>query len=138
MGTGGLRGLDAALVREFERALDELRAEGNLASWIETRPLAEGLAAQLQFAGMRWAIGLLESQHLRDAAVYGAGLLLLGALTGAGHRDVHERVVGAQTALAAESGRPRSAPSRARSAPNRPHTAQQPGKRATTLQGAAR
>ncbi len=93
----GMRDLvDRALVGEFQSALAQLRDAGELVDWVDPSTLARSLTIQLEITSMRWAGGELDSKQLPDAAVYGVGLMLLGAATGASHRMLALRVARAQ------------------------------------------
>jgi AcrR family transcriptional regulator len=92
--------VDRALVGEFKSALLQLRDAGELVEWVDPATLARGLTSQLEFTSMRWAGGQLDSDLLPDAAVYGVGLMLLGAATGASHRELSSSVNRAQDHIA--------------------------------------
>ena len=92
--------VDRVLIGEFETALAQMRDAGELAEWADPFTLARSLTVQLEFTSMGWAGGEVESERLEDAAVYGVGLMLLGAATGASRRELVARVQRAQSRIA--------------------------------------
>ncbi len=95
--------VDRALIGEFKTALVQMREADELVAWVEPATLARSLTIQLEFTSMRWAGGELDSKRLPDAAVYGVGLMLLGAATGASHRELASRVEHAQARIPARA-----------------------------------
>lgn len=93
--------VDRALIGEFETALEQMRDAGELVDWVDPATLARSLTIQLEFTSMRWAGGELDSKQLPDAAIYGVGLMLLGAATGASRRELASRVERAQDRIPA-------------------------------------
>jgi AcrR family transcriptional regulator len=85
-----------ALVGEFELALAQMHEAGELVGWVDPAALARSLTMQLEFISMRWAGDEVDSSQLPDAAVYGVGLMLLGAAIGKSHIELATRVERAQ------------------------------------------
>jgi AcrR family transcriptional regulator len=96
------RRVDRAISTPMGEALAALREAGELASWIELRPLRGRLRAHLQMTSLQWAVGGLSDDGLRAAARYGAALLMCAASTGT-TRSYYECV--AQAAQPAAIGR---------------------------------
>jgi hypothetical protein len=79
----GLRdSVTLSLSQQFERALLEMGEAGELASWADPRALAERLGSHMRITAIEWAIGELDAERLRSAALYGSCLMLLGVSEG--------------------------------------------------------
>ncbi len=74
--------VDRAITRPLGEALAQMQTAGQLAPWVELRPLRGRLRAHLQMTSIQWAVGALSDDGLRAAARYGAGLLLAAATVG--------------------------------------------------------
>lgn len=74
--------VDRAITRPLGEALAQMQAAGQLAPWVELRPLRGRLRAHLQMTSIQWAVGGLSDEGLRASARYGAGLLLAAACVG--------------------------------------------------------
>jgi hypothetical protein len=85
---GVRRQVDRALRGALARAVDELRASGDLAPWADRAVLAERLRAHLAATALQWASGALGAEALRAAALYDAALLLVAATRGASRREL--------------------------------------------------
>jgi len=94
--------VDRAISTPMGEALAAMRDAGELASWIELRPLRGRLRAHLQMTSLQWAVGGISDDGLRAAARYGAALLMIAATTGA-TRSYYEGV--AQAAQPGAIGR---------------------------------
>jgi AcrR family transcriptional regulator len=74
--------VDRALSTPIGEALAAMKQRGELAPWIELRPLRGRLRAHLQMTSIQWASGHLSDEGLKAAARYGAGLIMAGASVG--------------------------------------------------------
>lgn len=108
--------VDAALTGAFARALEEMRAAGELAPWANPQMLARSLGSQLEYTSMRWASGELDAEALDSAAVYGVGLMLLAISEGSSRRELQRRVAEAQDRIARRLGSRRASEARANAA----------------------
>ena len=81
------RRVDLALSSPIGEALAAMRERGELAAWIELRPLRGRLRAHLQMMSIQWATGLLSDEGLKAVARYGAGLLMAAATVGAARAE---------------------------------------------------
>ncbi|MBM4385070.1 MAG: TetR/AcrR family transcriptional regulator [Deltaproteobacteria bacterium] len=106
--------VDRAISTPMGEALAAMRDAGELASWIELRPLRGRLRAHLQMTSLQWAVGGITDDGLRAAARYGAALLMTAATTGA-TRSHYEGV--ARAAQSGAIGRAPDEPQAARSSP---------------------
>jgi len=110
-----------ALVREltaaFAAELDFMRADGQLADWIDPGLLASQLTAACVSASAAWARGLLSDAGLRAAMPHSVSLLALGVARGGARRGLEQSARREQAVLAAETAarerRPRRAAARA-------------------------
>jgi len=84
------------LVDEFERALEALRAAGDLAAWAEPASVARRLAGHVTSVSVEWAAGDLNDRAFQDAAVYGNCLMLLGVTEGPSRVEIEARALHAQ------------------------------------------
>jgi AcrR family transcriptional regulator len=75
--------VDRAISHPLGEALAALRAAGELAPWVELRPLRGRLRAHIQMTSIQWASHVLSDEGLRAAARYGASLLMLATTSGA-------------------------------------------------------
>ena len=75
--------VDRALSTPIGETLTAMRASGELAPWIELRPLRGRVRAHLQMTSIQWAAGGLSDEGLRASAHYGASLVMSAATTGA-------------------------------------------------------
>jgi AcrR family transcriptional regulator len=106
-GAGPMRlRVDRALSEPIGEALVAMRARGELAPWIEPRPLRGRLRAHLQMTSIQWATGLLSDEGLKAAARYGAGLLLAGATVGEARAEFEAFAREAQAASVAQPTTP--------------------------------
>jgi AcrR family transcriptional regulator len=80
---GMRRRVDRAISTPTGEALSAMREAGELATWLELRPLRGRLRAHLQMTSLQWAVGGLTDDGLRATARYGAALLMCAATVGA-------------------------------------------------------
>jgi AcrR family transcriptional regulator len=88
---GMRRRVDRAISTPTGEALSAMREAGELATWLELRPLRGRLRAHLQMTSLQWAVGGLTDDGLRATARYGAALLM-GAATVGATRSYYEGV----------------------------------------------
>jgi AcrR family transcriptional regulator len=105
--------VDRAITRPLGEALAHMQAAGQLAPWIELRPLRGRLRAHLQMTSIQWATGALSDDGLRAASRYGAGLVLAAATVGQ-ERERFEAF--AREAQSAAVGQLEAPPSQSRAA----------------------
>ncbi|HTO09709.1 MAG TPA: TetR/AcrR family transcriptional regulator [Myxococcota bacterium] len=109
----------AALVRDltaaFAAELEFMRAQGQLADWVDLGLLASQLTAACVSASAAWARGHLSDGGLRASMPHSVGTLVLGVARGSARRGLEGAARREQAALLAESQSPR-APRRARRA----------------------
>jgi hypothetical protein len=74
--------VDRALSTPIGEALAAMKERGELAPWIELRPLRGRLRAHLQMTSIQWASGALSDEGLKATARYGAGLIMAAASSG--------------------------------------------------------
>ncbi len=99
--TAGLADVVAGgLARELTRALEEMRADRQLAQWAHARPLAERLAAQINVMTFAWALHQISDEALRPTMLYGAAVTLLGLARGKAAKDLEALVREHQEAAA--------------------------------------
>ncbi len=92
------RRVDRAIANPLGEALAGLEARGELAPWVELRPLRGRLRAHLQMTSIQWAAGSLSDEGLRAAAQYGASLLMIAATNGSVRARFEELAREAQSA----------------------------------------
>lgn len=96
--------VDRAISIPLGEALRALQASGELAPWVELRPLRGRLRAHLQMVSIQWASGALSDEGLRAAALYGASLLMLGVTSGAVRARFEQLAREAQPAAIGQTG----------------------------------
>jgi AcrR family transcriptional regulator len=114
------RRVDRALSAPIGEALAAMRERGELAPWIEPRPLRGRLRAHLQMTSIQWATGLLSDEGLKATARYGAGLLLAAATVGATRAEFEAFAREAQAASVGQLTTPPDTTSASGSSAGRP------------------
>jgi AcrR family transcriptional regulator len=112
--------VDRALSSPIGEALAAMQKRGELAPWIELRPLRGRLRAHLQMTSIQWASGALSDEGLKAAARYGAGLILSAATVGATRAEFEAFAREAQSAAVGHFTSPPDATSASESGAGRP------------------
>jgi len=112
--------VDRALSTPIGESLSAMRAHGELAPWIELRPLRGRLRAHLQMTSIQWASGALSDQGLEAAARYGAGLIMAAATVGETRAGFEEFAREAQSSAVGQFTSPPDATRAPRSVARRP------------------
>jgi AcrR family transcriptional regulator len=96
--------VDAALSVPMSHALTAMQAAGDLAPWVELRPLRARLRAHLLVVAIQWATGTLTDAAMRSASRYGAALLMCAVTVGRARAYFEAVAQSSQTASAAGRG----------------------------------
>lgn len=75
------------ITAEIQVALERMREQGELETWVDARALAERMGSHLSSVNLEWAAGHLSDVALRAALVYGASMMLLGVARGEARRE---------------------------------------------------
>lgn len=95
-----LAAVNTAVDEGFVRGLEEMRAAGELASWVDSHALASRLGTHLRMTGLDWASGHLDEDALRASSLLGTCLMLMGVASGESRRELEacaQRVQAAAT-----------------------------------------
>ena len=80
--------VNSAILRGFERGLEEMREAGELAEWANARALSRRLGSHLRMTALDWAGGHLSDDALRAASLLGTSLMLVGVSSGESRREL--------------------------------------------------